>query len=1113
MCVFENFRDRHFSVNACLMPVLAADGCHVTTIEGIGSVRHDDLHPVQKAMVDFHGSQCGFCTPGIIVSIYTHLLGKSGQGKTASVNHIEEHLDGNLCRCTGYRPIWDAARALCDDANDDGIIKGPCGTSCRDCSDRDNCTNERNEEDKAKCCTSSSKDKVKQYKEFLDNIDGTWKTQPDNMFPHDLLAVADDLASKPLIVVNTTSFHAGGTWIKATTFLDLLQLLEDYTGSCKLVVGNTEVGIETRFKNALYPRLIHPSDSIGELYNLALNLSDGNLKIGSCCPLSTIQSESGRLMSAHSDAGVRRTAKPIHDMLRWFASSQIRNVACLGGNLVTASPISDMNPLLASLGAQLTLSSLGPSGAEVIRRVVPASMFFVNYRKVDIHPNEVLECIDVPIAANLFEYVSPFKQARRREDDISIVTSGMKMRLAIKNGKYIIDEISIAYGGVAPTTILAVQSMKVLTGVEFCAKSIEVATGTLLEELKLDEQVPGGAGAYRMTLGASFLYKFFLWSVSELNNDIATIQKARSTNPTAFSDLPGVIPPAPFLNENEISGISNFLSERKPQYYGVQKYPKPRVAMGIEEKQSPGVHVEKSKFDLVGKPSTHVSGPLHCTGEAIYNDDIALPPGTLQAVLVISNECGGVLEDIDPAPALAVPGVVGVYTANDIERLGGVNAWGAIAKDEYVFLPYGEVVRTVGQTLGIVIAESLEVAEAAACFVKVRYSEAVSGKKVVVTIEDAIEANSFYDFSRHTLARGDLSLVQGLCVVPDTVQKPQPGGTVKVSGSFRSGAQEHFYLETNSTVVIPSEADTNLLIYSSTQATGKTQNICAAATGTPYHKVVVRVKRLGGGFGGKETRSIHPASAAAVAAKASNRPVRLTLARDIDMKTTGTRHAFLSKYHASAKLEEDGSLKLVACDIKVYNNGGSAFDLSGPVLDRCLFHIDNCYFFPNSQAQGVCCKTSQAPHTAFRGFGGPQGMAITEHIMDHLSVAGGVPGDKIRRDNFYKNGDIIPFGIIVGEETSGKWNVPTMWDRLYSELNVPERRRIIAEFNTNNKWIKRGLALLPTKFGIAFTAKVSIPIFTNLKLYYLAYIFPQFHSVHESRWSLSSLLPRWNCPH
>jgi xanthine dehydrogenase/oxidase len=744
----------------------------------------------------------------------------------------------------------------------------------------------------------------------------------------------------------------------------------------------------------VYPRLLSPSESIEELFGFYV--VDKSIIIGSCCPLSKIQHKCADF--SEEQPRLARTVMPMHDMLRWFASTQIRNVACLGGNLVTASPISDMNPMLASMNAKLVLTSVDDSGGALSRRSVPVSDFFLKYRTVDLNPTEIVERVEVPVLDEVFEYLKPFKQARRREDDISIVTSGMRIKVKVANGQFVIDDIALAFGGMAPTTVLALKTASIMIGAEFCASTFNAAQESLLTELALPEGVPGGQAAFRMTLASSFLHKFFLSVVEELKQDLSKIKM----NPSLYAGLTDKMPEVPIVDAREATGTVNFLSEKKPIYAGVQRYPAPTVAKGLEEKVLPSVTEAKSaEAAVLGKPSAHVSGPLHCTGEALYTDDIPLPPGTLQAALVLSDRCGGVLEAIDTSAALAIPGVFGVYTYVDIVKLGGSNLLGPILQDEVVFLPEGEIVRTVGQVLGIVVAESLESAELGARVVKVLYKE--STEKIIVTIEDAIEVGSFYESFRHSMERGDGPILDGLQVQEDTIGEVKVGDIVKVSGSFRSGAQEHFYLETNSTLVVPSESDTNLTVYASTQAPTKTHMFCASSTGTPASKVVVRVKRMGGGFGGKETRSVFASCAAAVAAKSSCRPVRLTLARNVDMsestaqaeiavghhhpqfvcfshsnfysEITGTRHAFVSEYCASAVITPEGA-RLVAMDVKLYANAGCGFDLSGPVVDRALFHVDGCYYFPNFRAMGVPCKTVQPPHTAFRGFGGPQGMVV-----------------------------------------------------------------------------------------------------------------------------------------
>mmetsp|Transcript_3741 Transcript_3741/g.9789 ORF Transcript_3741/g.9789 Transcript_3741/m.9789 type:complete len:1260 (+) Transcript_3741:181-3960(+) len=1054
---------KHIAVNACLMPALAADGCHITTIEGIGSVKGNNIHPIQKAMIEMHGSQCGFCTPGIIVAIYSLYASNCG------TKEIEEHLDGNLCRCTGYRPIWDAARSLCDDNKD----RGPCGTLCHECPERQFCEQDCNTKNKKRLSlkgeniiVSSSKDK-KGMKKSLISSSPNWTDQPKNIFPADLLNVLsseNQALLKPLMVVDSSRYQGVGTWFKPTTLIELLTLLKEFGGSVgggyKIVVGNTEVGIETRFKHSLYPRLIYPGDSIESIFQVSA--TSGKIVFGGCTPLSFIQHEAERL-SKH-DATFSRTLMPIKNMLRWFASTQIRNVACLGGNLVTASPISDMNPLLACMGAKLVLSKLDDSGSSIVRRIIPVSEFFLRYRTVDIKTSELLETVEIPVLSKVFEYVKPFKQARRREDDISIVTSGMHIKLVPRFGVFIIDHIALAFGGMAPKTVLAVETGKSMIGNKFCRETFVKASNCLMNEMKLPENVPGGQAAFRMTLVTSFLFKFFLSVAQELKQDVEFIKQ----NISDFPDISQPLPNVPIIEESEKSGAKNFINVRKPSFSGVQTYPAPKVASGIEEKLLPNIDASKKNgaADSVGKALTHQSGPLHCTGEAVYCDDIITPSGTLHASLILARECGVIFEKFETSCALKIPGIVGIYGSESISSLKGDNRHGML-KDETVFLPVGGFIGYVGQVLGIAVGETLESAELGARTVAIKY-DVQQGNKIPVSIDDAIVSNSFHESTRFSITRGDKITLRALNLVDDSTGDEEVGNLVKVSGTFRSGAQEHFYLETNSTFVVPSEGNTNLTVFASTQAASHTQECIASATGTPLSKVVVRVKRMGGGFGGKETRNCFASAAVAVAAKSIGRPVLLTLPRDVDMLTTGHRHCFLSKYHASARITEDGA-KIESMQIEMFANGGWGVDLSGPIVGRACFHVDGVYNFPNLQVMGVACKTAQAPHTAFRGFGGPQGLAACEHVIDHLAVACKVPKDTFRRLNMYDDSQTTHFGMALNQPNR-KWHIPTIWDRMVYELNLPQRRQNIDEFNANHKWIKRGAALTPTKFGIAFTA-------------------------------------------
>ncbi|CAM9401688.1 unnamed protein product, partial [Discosporangium mesarthrocarpum] len=315
----------------------------------------------------------------------------------------------------------------------------------------------------------------------------------------------------------------------------------------------------------------------------------------------------------------------------------------------------------------------------------------------------------------------------------------------------------------------------------------------------------------------------------------------------------------------------------------------------------------------------------------------------------------------------------------------------------------------------------------------------------ILTIEDAIAAESYFE-GRHCIVDGNVEAALASC---DHV----------VEGEMKVGAQEHFYLECHGSVAVPGE-NGSMEVFASTQNPSMTQELCAQVCGVPSNKVVCRTKRMGGGFGGKETRSGLFSCIAAVGASTTGRPVRVSLERDVDMQITGHRHAFLVKYKAGA----DSEGKLVALDARLYNNGGWSIDLSSAVMDRALFHIDNCYRWPNLRCAGWVCKTNQASHTAFRGFGGPQGMLVTETVMDHLASAVGMPAKVIRTLNMYKEGETTHFG-----QPLEAWNVPAAWAEMEKWADLEDRRKAVDRFNATSRWRKRGLSVIPTKFGINFT--------------------------------------------
>jgi xanthine dehydrogenase/oxidase len=356
------------------------------------------------------------------------------------------------------------------------------------------------------------------------------------------------------------------------------------------------------------------------------------------------------------------------------------------------------------------------------------------------------------------------------------------------------------------------------------------------------------------------------------------------------------------------------------------------------------------------------------------------------------------------------------------------------------------------QVIGVVLADTHDHAMAAARRVKVTYEDL----PVIMSIDDAVAAGSFFP-AHHVLTTG-------------AMEAEMAAAGLTVQGGGRIGGQEHFYLETQSTVAVPTEQG-HLEIFSSTQDINETQKFCASVCAVAAAKIVVKCKRMGGGFGGKESRSAFVACAAALAASLLNRPVSINLDRDVDMSITGQRHAF--QYNYKAGMDRDGRLRFLEVDL--YSQGGCSHDLSVPVLDRALLHVDGVYKWPALTARGRVCRTNQPSHTAFRGFGGPQGMAITETVMQHLSEASGVPIDKLKTINMYRDGDKIPCGQVLKD-----FYLPSLWEKLHCIADVEARRNAVSEFNTANRWRKRGIAVTPTKFGINFEKKFLNQVSANV---------------------------------
>jgi xanthine dehydrogenase large subunit len=434
----------------------------------------------------------------------------------------------------------------------------------------------------------------------------------------------------------------------------------------------------------------------------------------------------------------------------------------------------------------------------------------------------------------------------------------------------------------------------------------------------------------------------------------------------------------------------------------------------------------------------HESGLRHTSGEAKYVDDLPAPAGMLVALPVGAALAHAKILSVDTTAARRVPGVVCVLTASDIP---GENNVGPVVHDEELFA--SKEVLFLGQAIAVVVGESYEACRAGVAAVKVE----LEALPAITTIEDAIAKDSWL-CDEHRMQRGDAAAALKTAAV-------------RFQGEIRTGGQDHFYLETHVTLAVPDENAT-LKLYCSTQHPSEVQIIVAHVLHCGRNQIVVEVPRMGGGFGGKETQAAPYAAMASLAALKTGRPVKVWLNRDQDMLWTGKRHPFLTKFDVGFTKEG----MLVALDAQLISDGGFSTDLSRAILDRALFHSDNGYFIPHVQLRGRVAKTNLPSNTAFRGFGGPQGMAVIEDLISRFAERTGLDPVLVRGNNLYGAAprDLTPYWQVVTDN-----RLPRIFDQLLRQAEYGARRVQIDAFNAKSKHVKRGLALTPVKFGISFT--------------------------------------------
>jgi xanthine dehydrogenase large subunit len=454
---------------------------------------------------------------------------------------------------------------------------------------------------------------------------------------------------------------------------------------------------------------------------------------------------------------------------------------------------------------------------------------------------------------------------------------------------------------------------------------------------------------------------------------------------------------------------------------------------------------------VVGVSRPHESAHLHVAGAAPYTDDIPELAGTLHAALGLSPVAHGTLRSLDLDRVRAMPGVVDVFTARDIP---GLNDCGPLVKDDPILAgmpgpdgrsePIGATLRHVGQPVFAVVASTRDAARRAAALAR----QVIQADELppILTPQQAHAAGQYVLPPMH-LSRGDAAAA--LQAAPH-----------RLSLQFDVGGQEQFYLEGQISYAIPGE-DGTLLLHCSTQHPSEMQHLVAHALHRGAHDIQVQCRRMGGGFGGKESQSALFACVAAVAAVRLQRPVKLRLDRDDDFLATGRRHCF----HYAIEVGHDDEGRILAAEATMVSRAGHSADLSGPVMTRALCHFDNAYWLPHVALHGYSGRTNTQSNTAFRGFGGPQGAIAIEAVMDSVARRLGRDPLQVRRANFYGRGsnDVTPYGQRVDDNV-----VHELVAELEHSSGYASRREAVARFNAGSPLLKKGLALTPVKFGISF---------------------------------------------
>ncbi|XP_068084723.1 uncharacterized protein [Anabrus simplex] len=912
-------KNRTMAVNSCLLPVYSCIGKSITTVEGIGS-RRSGLSQEQRNLADFSGSQCGYCSPGMVMNMYSLTADNK-----VTMSEVENSFGGNICRCTGYRPILDAFKALALD------VSSELRRKCQDIEDI--------------CAVPCQKQCI-------------WQPQKKNT-----------------LEINGSQ----ATWNKPRTVGDIFKIFNNMPdGPYILLGGNTAHGVYRRMYN---PRTYIDISDVDELHQYSIGCQ---LKLGANITLTDAVNIFYSVSKEHeSQYGyLEELAKHI-DLI---ANVPVRNTGTLAGNLSIKHQHrefpSDIFLMLETVGAKL---EIGSSCNRVQTVELPEYLNMNMDRKLILNVN--LPSLDPTYV------VRTYKVMPRAQNSHAYVNAGFCFKLNRKKNGQVLEKPRIVFGGINPEFIHAVFTEEYLNGKELINQAVlKDALCILHSELKPDHVLPDASPEYRKGLAEALFYKFVL-----------------SLNPLG-------------LCKSFVSGGQLLKRELSS---GKQKY-----------------QTDSSEWPI-NKPVIKMEAHVQTSGEAEYVDDIPSMPGELFASFVLAKEGPGSIAEIDTSSALAMDGVVAFLGAEDIPGKNNFTKFTPVLYNmpnvEEIFSS-GKILHA-GQPVGIIVATSQRAARAAAEKVIVTVKDR---ERPVLTIQDAITSGNESRIIMEVKPTSNCSTAGTIDSV--TGQCPGTGQELHVlKGRFHMDTQYHYTLETQTCLCVPLEDGMD--VFSATQWMDLTNCAVAESLGIPENSINIKVRRMGGGFGGKISRSAQVACACALAAYRLNRPVRFVTSIEENMEAMGKRFPAAVEYEVQCNNEG----KIISLKADLFQNSGCNYNET-VLADFTKDSLQNGYDGSKWVISGTAVRTDIPSNTYVRAPGSFEAIVFIETIMEHIAHELELDSIRVRLNN------------IDPEET----NMPKFIEELRSSSNFDNRKQDVDKFNKENRWKKRGISFASMKYPIIY---------------------------------------------